>query len=433
MYTLLPMAALFVAQRFPDDSGIDAKRANLVKFLDNYCGYVGSTLIDCATLRDPDGARLEPDGKIPAWRQKGFDSVHGNTVGLWGGPLGGAALRSNPDYGVSIATAFTYSPPVDSWDTARVFGGFGYSTTPAVGYDGTVYVTSRAGRVSAVGSNGREKWSFSVPSKPVLSSPALFADYLIFQASPGVVYVLDTVSGQSKYSTNVGQVPTCSGNSGDFASKHVSSPVLSSAYGDVYIGVCSSLVMLRINVSSNTVGLMWRASTRGDDGSVVFGSPAVVNRGSVVWASSKGWLYLTNRATGAEIWSLLLPAGVLSSPSVSLDGESIYVTTTDAQLRVVNAQTGTVAYSTPLADWRDAFGGNQPMLTGNPLPPYAASPAIAQVQLGEVGSLGSRTRARGVSLHAVCWRIASTDVFRWVACRCGRVCGARLIAGEMSG
>ncbi len=441
-YSLVPMAALLVPERFPDDVSINDKQRNLLKFYGTYCGFTTSasgatpTLVNCTSLTDPMDGLVEPEGKVPAWRQKGFDSIHGGAVALWKGPVGGRDLRDQPDFGISIRTEYKFAPPSDSWEKSRAgFSSYGYSTTPAVGSNGTVYLTSRSGRVSAVGANGREVWSYTVDGKPPLSSPALFADYVIFQASPGVVYVLAAVNGSELFRTTVDMAPTCDSSAGAFTDIHMSSPVVS-AFGSVYVGVCSSLVMLQFNISARpVVTFRWRASAPPPDTSLVLGSPAIVNRDSVVWATSAGYVFLTNRVDGTPLWGssgqpwqapVKLAAGVRSSPSVSVDGLSIYVTSDDAMLNVIRAPVGTVAYGTSLidsegdanvnADWRlpkpAVYDGGSAGKSSGRGAGYPASPTISQVTLGEGYTPGSLTRARGVALQAACWSMPDRIAFR---------------------
>jgi outer membrane protein assembly factor BamB len=156
----------------------------------------------------------------------------------------------------------------------------GFSSSPAIGKDGTIYVGTNDAKLYAINPDGSTKWSSSVLfGLPVLSSPAIGPD--------GTIYV---------------------------------------GSGTPDIGAAGNLYAF------DPAGFeKWTFPT----GLAVYSSPAISADGTVYVGSDDGNLYAINSADGTLKWKFATAGAVTSSPAIGSDG-TIYVGSGDGNVYAIH-------------------------------------------------------------------------------------------------
>lgn len=235
--------------------------------------------------------------------------------------------------------------------------GWRVESTPAVGRDGSVYVGSAFGTVSAIdGKTGAERWKFSIddPERSADASPLLSADEktLYTGSSGGRLYALDTEAGAEKWHFDTkGTIHGAPVMAPDGTSLYVpcedgrlycvdsrtgqelwqfktergirSSPVLGPD-GTIYVGSGDKKIYA---IDPSTHEEKWSFETGGS----IFGSPAVGPNGHVYVGSHDHFVYALDGQTGEKRWSFESGKYVNGSPTVGPDG-TIYVGSYDGKL-----------------------------------------------------------------------------------------------------
>ena len=276
-------------------------------------------------------------------------------------------------------------------------------SAPAIGVDGTVYVTSYHRRIVALdGQTGAEKWVFE-PGGNVSSSPAIGVDGTVyFGCEDNKVYALDGQTGAEKWeyatggsvasssaigSNGVvyvgsadGKVYALDGQTGarkrTFATggRVASSPAIG-IDGTLYVGSDDGNIHALyaqpgakrwtfptghtggVSPSISAAGTVYIGSgpknkvTHAFDGQTgerkwVFpaggignSSPAIGVDGTVYVGSHDGRLYALNGQTGAKKWRFATKGSIESSPAIAADG-TIYVGSDDGKLYALSSRTG---------------------------------------------------------------------------------------------
>lgn len=175
-------------------------------------------------------------------------------------------------------------------------GGSYFESSPAVGANGLVYAGCMNGKMFAVDSvTGLKRWEF-VSGDPIYSSPALGADGTVYFGSyDGNVYALHGETGEKRWEfATDGTVPA--------------SPVVGPD-GVIYIGSMDNKVYA---LDGATGAKRWEFLT---SGGVPF-TAALAADGTLYVGSYDGWLYLLDSQTGAKLWQF--PAA--STPAIGPDG-----------------------------------------------------------------------------------------------------------------
>ena len=266
--------------------------------------------------------------------------------------------------------------------------GYGITTTPAVGSDGTVFVASLDGSLYAVNPDGSPKWSFASGGYFDNASPAIGTNgTVVVGASDGTLYAVNSVTGALVWKFAAASQIITSAALGADGTAYVhddlslyavtasgtkkwqsaldghsySSPVVGTN-GDIYVGTPEGLQVFDANgnlvatVSTPTPidvtpaldadGTVYVGTVGGDayavhpDGtqkwhvSLAFGegftcSPVISPSGAVCMASGSGSIYELSPADGSTLATVDLPAGdTLSAPVVAGDG-TLYAATSD--------------------------------------------------------------------------------------------------------
>ncbi len=185
------------------------------------------------------------------------------------------------------------------------------TTSPAIGFDGTIYVGSFDNKLHAINPDGTEKWNFTT-GETVYSSPAIDSDGTVYVGSQDDKLYAINPDGTQKWSfTTGGNVYSC--------------PAISSD-GTIYVGSHDDKLY-----AINPDGTMkWSFTT----GHFVYSSPAIGSDGTVYVGSLDNKLYAIN-PDSTQKWSFTAGDHVHSSPAISSDG-TIYVGSTDDKLYAIN-------------------------------------------------------------------------------------------------
>ncbi len=250
-------------------------------------------------------------------------------------------------------------------------------STPALGPDGTFYVTSCKGKLYAVRPDGNIKWEHDIVKESSsitwsLSSPAVSQTGDIFVGSPdGSLYALEPCGGEEKWTFDTG-------------SEIFSSPVIGHN-GDIYFGSKDKYLY---SIDTNGA-LNWRFETGGE----VWSSPTLSPTGDIYFGSHDGKLYKVN-PSGSEIWGQNLASGhIFSSPSVTLNGSYVYTGTQAGEIYCLNEQ--------GVEEWSYSTGGE-----------IRSSPAIGRNGTIYVSSYSDDVTALRPNGN-VKWKYTTNDRIRW--------------------
>lgn len=190
-----------------------------------------------------------------------------------------------------------------------------FSSSPAVGQDGTIYIGSNDYFVYAFDPDdpsGKPKWDFSTGGA-VASSPAIGnreGEEIIYVGSyDGNLYAIHSGDGTEYWSFSTG-------------GPIYSSPAIGED-GAIYVGSYDYTVYA---IESNGTE-RWRYMTGGG----VASSPAVGYDGIVYVGSNDGTLYAFDPVSGSVLWSYYIGEPISSSPSIGKDG-TIYVGSYDGKV-----------------------------------------------------------------------------------------------------
>ncbi len=319
----------------------------------------------------------------------------------WGGVCWsartGGAIRSVPavtNDAVYVGSADGYFYKLDRRSGSirwRFAAGSPVDGAPDVGAQ-LVYVTARNGRVYAVEKeSGRLRWSHQAGAAVMLgpyqrgydlfvAGPRTADSSVIVGGPDGVVWAFDAVSGRARWhvalGTSIWATPAVDG-------------------GTLYIAANDGRLYA---LERRTGARRWRFDTEGAgldlakegfDRRSIQSSP-VIGEGMVLFGSRDGHLYAVDAKSGQQRWrAAYAPSWIVSSPTV--DGDTVYVTTSDAQLvAALDARSGREI-------WRRRLGGR--------LFPAAAISGTALYVGTNEGQFVALDRATG----AVRWRYLVGD------------------------
>lgn len=299
---------------------------------------------------------INPDG-TEKWHFIAGDPVYNEVWDVWKGILSSPAIGSDGAiyitslsdklYAVNPDGTEKWSVPidvtVDSW------------SSPTIGLDGTIYVGSSRGstgpgKVYAINPDGTEKWQFQAESD-VFPSPTIGTDGTIYIGcgSSGPLYALNP-DGTLKWRFQTGL--------------HIESTAAIGADGIIYVASWDNNVYA-INPDGTE---KWRFVTLGYG---IASSPAIASDGTIYVSANDQNLYALN-PDGTKKWNLLLGGGVetTSSPAIGSDG-TIYVgvswESNDKPTFYAINPDGTVKWSTQISGISSspAIGSNETIYVGS--------------------------------------------------------------------
>ncbi len=173
-------------------------------------------------------------------------------------------------------------------------------SSPAVGPEGTIYVSSGDGSLYAVKPSGVMKWKLPL-GRSLLASPTVNNQGIIYQGSDdGHLYAIDS-RGKILWKFETG--------------KWVISTPAVDEQGRVYFGSNDG----HLYAIDNRGKILWKKEMEDE----VFSSPALDGRGGLVVGCLDGHLYRFN-LSGEESWRYKTGGKVYSSPAVAPDGSVVF-------------------------------------------------------------------------------------------------------------
>lgn len=172
--------------------------------------------------------------------------------------------------------------------------------SPAIGHDGTVYITCNWGGLHAINPDGTSKWIFST-ALPLQSSPTISPDGTIYFAEDGGLYAVNP-DGTKKWYFQTAFV------------KILSTPTLA-LDGTIYIG-CQDSLLYAINPDGT---LKWTLEI----GNVLEAAPVIGADGTIYVGTQEGKFHAVN-PNGTEKWNFTTGLRIDSSAAIAQDG-TIYI------------------------------------------------------------------------------------------------------------
>ncbi|MCP4687828.1 MAG: PQQ-binding-like beta-propeller repeat protein [Desulfobacterales bacterium] len=187
------------------------------------------------------------------------------------------------------------TPGTEKWSFAT--GDKIWTSSPAVGGDGVIYVGSRDDNLYAVNPDGTERWSFTAGSF-ISPSPAIGPDGVIYAGSNDSNLYAVNPDGTQKWAFDTGSVVT-------------SSPAIGPD-GVIYVGSWSKY-LYAVNPDGTE---KWRFKA---DAYFFYSSPAIGPDGTIYVGSWDDNLYAIH-PDGTQKWAFTTGDNVDSSPAIGADG-----------------------------------------------------------------------------------------------------------------
>jgi outer membrane protein assembly factor BamB len=190
-------------------------------------------------------------------------------------------------------------------------GGKIYSS-PAVGFNGTIYVGSDDNKLHAIDPGGIEKWNFSIGAsgKELWCSPAIDSNGTIYIGSKNYKLYTINPNGTERWNFTTGHWVS-------------SSPVIGFD-GTIYVGSRDgNLYAIFPNGTKR-----WNITVGTTDS-----SPAISHDGTIYIGSHDTYLYAVN-PNGTGKWKFKTQVGIVSSPAIGSDG-TIYFGSVDKHIYAV--------------------------------------------------------------------------------------------------
>jgi len=186
-------------------------------------------------------------------------------------------------------------------------------STPAIGLDGTIYVGSHDNLLYAINPDGTKKWTFYT-TDDIISSPAIDSNGTIYIGDNDEKFYAINEDGSQKWSYEIGIMS--------------SSPAIASD-GTIYCTSDNGWFHCYLHALNQNGTLKWSYSLEGGCASVLNeyynSSPAIDNNG-VVYVANTSHLYAVN-PNGSTKWKYKTSAEkIVSSPVIASDG-TIYIST----------------------------------------------------------------------------------------------------------
>jgi outer membrane protein assembly factor BamB len=184
-------------------------------------------------------------------------------------------------------------------------------SSPAIGINGTIFISSLDNKLYAINPDGTQKWNFTMTG-PGKSSPAIGSDGTIYVGSNNLKLWAVNSDGTEKWNFTTGW-------------SVFSSPVIGSD-GTIYVG-SSDYKFYAINPDGTE---KWSYMTGGR----IWSSPAIGYDGTIYVGSHDNNLYAFN-PDGTKKWSFMTGLWVDTSPLIGPDG-TIYVGSRDDNIYAIN-------------------------------------------------------------------------------------------------
>lgn len=212
---------------------------------------------------------------------------------------------------VQTSVALTFGSVKWKFDTKGAI-----RSSPAIGFDGTIYISSTNGYIYAINPNGTLKWKFN-SNGAIYSSPSLWKNQVIYFGNySGCLYALN-LDGTLKWKLDTGEPGS---------SSILSSPSFDKN-GTVYFGDSNDYLYA---VSPNGK-LKWKFKTD----SSIFSSPIIGMDGTIYIGNYGGIFYALN-PDGTMEWKFQTKdANILLPPAIGPDG-IIYISDDNGDIYALN-------------------------------------------------------------------------------------------------
>ena len=229
------------------------------------------------------------------------------------------ADNSGGVYAVSVRTG------MQLW-MHQVAGSAAVDSSPAVDLtttNGSVVFGTAAGSVVALrATDGEVKWSVSLGSSAIESSPAIANGVVYVGSDSGTLYALNELNGSVIWHASLG-------------SAIHSSPAVDAGANLVVVGDDAGKI---VALSTDNGATLWTSATGGP----VVATP-IVSAGAVFVGSGDGKLYRLNESSGARVWTTALTGPITASPA--LLGATLFVGDQNGHAAYVNPNTGTQEFT----------------------------------------------------------------------------------------
>lgn len=228
--------------------------------------------------------------------------------------------------------------PDGSQKWAFLTGGGLDSASPAIGADGTIYAGSNDSKLYAVNPDGSQKWVHDFGTGVFASnSPAVAADGTLYlKGGDGYVYAINGTDGSQRWRYNISL-------SAPADTSHYGSPSIG-ADGTIYQGSQdNSLYAINPDGSKK-----WTFAPATADGGI-YSPPSIDTAGNLYFTTLTGAIYSVT-STGTQRWRFLSGGNCTSSPALSADGSTLYYGGYDKKLYALATANGTPRWTAALGD-----------------------------------------------------------------------------------
>jgi|GEM_PF-1810100 len=315
--------------------------------------YIGTQIGNLLALRDPgSGSTLQL-----LWRfhPAGASSFHGTpAIGADGTIYAVFAAGSGPEtkntlYALRAPSSGTEAQPAWSVDVGAGQAGGPSGNSPTLAADGTIYTVAGGGQVSAVGPDGKVRWTAQA-GPAVKVSPALGPDGTVYTTSlDGKLYAIAPPASGAKegsvrwtfdFGEHLGPTPLVSKpvagppTRGQDAVGSAASPTIGPD-GTIYVGANNSnfyaitpdgKLKWLFEAERELAGIWTTAALSADNSTLYFGA-------------NKGGIYAVNAADGKLRWQSPIAGSIYSSAALDSRG-TLYVGGTVGHLFAIDATNG---------------------------------------------------------------------------------------------
>ncbi len=227
--------------------------------------------------------------------------------------FGAPAIGSDGTIYVTSNDHYLYAINSDGTLKWKFDAGYGIKASPVIGSDGTIYIaTVGLGYLIAVSPDGTQKWISDRADGWIEDTPALMGDGTLVFGTTNQNFYGYNPDGTNKWTITL--------NWNEYSSPAVA------ADGTIYIGLNSNGLYARNPDGS----AKWNFSAAGS----VQSSPAIGGDGTIYVGSSSGNLYAIN-PDGTEKWHFETGGTIYASPVIGEDG-TVYVGSSDMKFYAIN-------------------------------------------------------------------------------------------------
>lgn len=170
-----------------------------------------------------------------------------------------------------------------------------------------------------------------INTQALYGTPAIADGAVFLPTYDGTMYALDAEDGTIRWQFETGDAL-------------VGGPIFSD--GTIYFGSSDGFLYA---LDAETGALVWQPFETGDS---VWSTPTITADGEILYVTSlDSRLYALDAATGGELWSFDTDAGIAGDPVLDEDETTIYVGGFDSRLRAIDTETHEEIWSQEAGNW----------------------------------------------------------------------------------